>query len=110
MRLKSWILTGVLGLASVGLVSAKSHEVILSTPTMAGTVQLPAGQYSLKVEDGTAVFRNVDKDTTFTVPVKEENGTEKFDQTQVMTDNSGAAAKIVEIDLGGSHTKLEFSK
>jgi hypothetical protein len=40
--------------------------------------------------------------------VKEETSSQKFDETEVMTHTEAGTARIFEIDLGGSHTRLEF--
>jgi hypothetical protein len=110
MKLRTILAECALCLASVSFASAKTHDIILSEPALAGTVQLPAGEYSLKVEGENAVFTNLDKDKTFTAPVSQQTGEEKYDRTAVRTDASSGTAKIVEIDLGGSHTKLEFAR
>jgi hypothetical protein len=96
------MLAAVLCLSSVGLVHAKSHHIVLSEPTMAGSTMLPAGNYEVKVD--------VDKDKTYTAPVKVESEAKKFDQTVVMTGTSGGESRIQAIELGGSHTKLEFDQ
>jgi hypothetical protein len=108
MTIKSVLLAGALCLASVSLLGAKTHEITISEPAMAGTVQIPAGQYDLKVEGENAIFKNLDNNKTFTVPVKEETSSQKFDETEVMTHTEAGTARIFEIDLGGSHTRLEF--
>src|SRR5690348_251391 len=73
MTVRHSMMAAVLCLSSVGLVHAKSHRVILSEPALAGSIQLPAGSYDVKLEGNNAVMKNVDNDKTFTAPVKVES-------------------------------------
>jgi hypothetical protein len=104
MNTKSLLLIGTLALA--GIASAKSYDIILSAPAKAGSVQLAAGEYSLKVEGNNAVFTNVETGKKVTAAVKVENGAKKFDQTAV----DSTADKITAIELGGSSTILELGE
>jgi hypothetical protein len=106
--MKKLFLTGVLCLASLSIVSAKSYDIVLSTPTKAGSVQLKPGQYRLKVEGAKATFTQVDTDKSFTTEVKVQTVEKKFDQTKVGTTKDGEDNKIQDIELGGSTTRLEF--
>ena len=110
MRVKQSMLAAVLCLSSVGLVQAKSHHITLSEPTMAGSTMLPAGKYMVKLDGTNAVLLNVDKDKTYTAPVKVESEAKKFDQTAVLTGTSGGESRIQAIEIGGSHTKLQFDQ
>ena len=110
MRVKQSMLAGILCLSSVGLVHAKSHHIVLSEPTMAGTTLLPAGNYTVKLDGTNAVLLNVDKDKTYTAPVKVESEARKFDQTAVMTSSDGGESRIQSIEFGGSHEKLQFDQ
>ena len=88
--------------------SSKSYSITLSAPATAGSVQLKAGQYKLKVDGDNAVFTNVESDKSFTTPVKVETVDKKFGDTKVQSVKEGETDKIREIDLGGSTTKLGF--
>lgn len=101
---------GALGLASLGIASAKSYNITLSSPTMAGSTELKPGAYTLKVEGSQAVFTDVESSKSWTAPVKVENSTTKFGETTVESANKGDMAHIQSIDLGGSNTKLEFGQ
>ena len=59
---------------------------------MAGSTLLPAGNYTVKLDGANAVLLNVDKDQTYTAPVKVESEAKKFDQTAVMTGTSGGGS------------------
>jgi len=106
--MKKIFLAGVLSLASLTILSAKSYEIVLSNPTKVGSVQLKAGQYTLKVQGSNAVFTSVDTAKSFTTPVKVETGETKFDETKVQSSKQGDTDQLKEIDLGGSKTKLGF--
>jgi hypothetical protein len=108
MTAKSLLIVGALGLASIGIASAKSYDFTLSAPAMAGNTELKPGAYKVKVEGSQAVFTDVQTSKTWTASVKIENGGQKFGETVVETTQQGDMAHIDSIDLGGSNTKLEF--
>jgi hypothetical protein len=110
MTIKSILMVGALCLSAVTVVNAKTYAFHLSTPSMAGTVKLPAGDYKMKVDGTNAVLTQVDNDKTYTTAVKVDAGKKKFEQTTVVTDNTNGAAHITAIEIGGSTTKLEFGE
>ena len=97
-------------LSTVSIASAKSYDVVLTSDAKAGSAQLSAGQYKLKVDGSNAIFTGGSKHQTFTVPVKVENMPTKFSSTALGTVKQGDSLEITTIELGGSTTKLEFSK
>jgi hypothetical protein len=101
---------GALTLSAVAFAGAKTYEVVLSTPTKAGTAQLAPGTYKLKVEGTNAVFTGGDTHQSVTVPVKVENSNTKYRTTALDTNSQGEMPKITSIQLGGSGTKLEFGQ
>lgn len=106
MTAKSLLIVGALGLSSLAFAGTKSYDIILSSPTMAGNATLQPGEYKVKVEGNQAVFSMNSK--TWSVPVKIQNGSQKFAQTTVESSNQGEMDKIHAIDLGGSTTKIEL--
>jgi hypothetical protein len=106
--MKKFLVVAALALSSLSIVSAKTYEIILSGPTKAGSVELKAGQYRLKVDGANAIFTDINSAKSFTTPVKVETTDKKFDDTKVQTTKDGNLDKIEEIDLGGSKTKLGF--
>ena len=104
------LLIGTLALSTLALAGAKSYDVVLSAPTKAGSVQLAAGEYKVKVEGSNAVFTDEHTRASFTVPVKIENSQTKFSSTTLDTTKQGDSAQITSIGLGGSNVKLEFGK
>jgi hypothetical protein len=110
MTKRSLLLLGVLAMVTLPIASAKSYDIAFSSPTMVGNTQLPAGQYTLKVEGSNAVITN-DEDNyeSVTAPIKIENVDQKYDETAVETIQKGDAQHVTAIQLGGSKTKLEFN-
>jgi hypothetical protein len=110
MTAKSLLIIGALGLASIGIASAKSYDIRLDSPAMAGSTELKAGDYKLKVEGSQAVFTDVQSSKSWTAAVKVATGDRKFGDTVVESTQQGEMAHINAIDLAGSNTKLEFGQ
>ena len=106
MTTKSLLLTATLALA--GIANAKTYDIALSAPMKAGSLQLAAGQYSLKVQGTNAVFTNMQTGKSFTTAVKAETADRKFDVTAVISDTKDGDSRITSVELGGSTTKLEL--
>jgi hypothetical protein len=106
MTTKSLFLIATLALA--GIASAKSYDIVLAAPAKAGSIQLAAGEYSLKVQGSNAIFTNVQTGKSFTAPVKVETAGKKFDVTAVTCDTKDGDGRITSVELGGSTTKLEL--
>jgi hypothetical protein len=87
--------------------TSKTYEITLSSPAKAGSVDLKAGHYKLKIDGANAVFID-SKSKSATTPVKVLEGDKKFDDTRVHSQKEGNVEAIKEIDLGGSKTKLGF--
>lgn len=102
------LLIGALALSTLTLASAKSYDIMLTQASKAGSVQLAAGEYRLKVEGANAVFTSVNGNKSYTVPVKIENADKKFSETAVETNDANGGSKVEAIELGGSTTKLGF--
>lgn len=99
-----------LALSTAAIASAKSYGFVLTSDAKAGSTQLTAGQYKVKVDGSNAIFTGGDKHQTVTVPVKIENMPTKFSATALDTVKQGDGLQINSIELGGSTTKLEFNK
>ena len=108
MTKRSLLLLGVLAMSILPIASAKSYTIAFTGLTVVGSTQLPAGEYTLKVEGSNAVISSVDNDKSVTVPVKIENADKKYGVTTVETTQEGNASHIDDILLGGSNTKLDF--
>ena len=108
MTTKSLLFIGTLALASIA--SAKTYDLTLSAPANAGSVQMAAGEYSMKVLGGFAFFTNVDTGKKFIAAVKVEDAGKKFDGTAVDCSSKDGETQITAIELGGSSTKLELGE
>jgi len=102
------LLVGALALSTLSLVSAKSYDIMLTSASKLGGVQLAAGEYKLKVEGSNAVLTNMDSNKSVTVPAKIQNVDKKYSVTAVDTTDANGATKVDSIELGGSTTRLEF--
>ena len=87
--------------------AASGVKVNLYQDTMVNGQQLKAGAYRVEVNDSRATITS--GKVSVEVPVKVENGTEKFKGTSVRYTNANGAMKIQEIRLGGTTTKLVFA-
>lgn len=111
MRAQSVLAAGVLSLALAAIGSAKTWNVIMDSPTKAGAVMLPAGNYHLKVDNNNqAIFSDSNSGKKFTVPVKVQNADHKFQQTEMQTNNQTGSPMIQAIDLGGTTEELQFGE
>jgi hypothetical protein len=110
MKIKSFLATSAMLLSLAAIGSAKSWEIIVDSNTKAGGVSLPAGNYTVKLDNNQALFTS-DSGKKFTVPVKIDNGSaKKFSQTEVKTLKEGDTNVIHEIDLSGTTEELQFSE
>jgi len=110
MSVKSLLIVGVLAVCSLTIASAKSWDISVSSPAKAGKLDLPKGDYTLKLAGNTAIFRAADTGKTYTAPVKIETQTKKYDETAVESTTQGETEIIQSIDLGGTTSKLDFSE
>ncbi len=106
---KTLVLGVLMSLSSLCFAGQKSYDVIFSAPAKVSGVKLPAGEYKVKVDGTNAVFTD-SKSKTVTAPVKVETGSKKFAYTSVDASKSGDVDTVNAIELGGSTTRLEFTK
>jgi hypothetical protein len=107
--MKSILMVAALAVASLSMASAKSYEITLNSPTTAGSTELRAGHYLVKVNGAFAEFLNVDNSHRVMVPVKAIDTTpSKFDQTAVDTKTENGVSQIQSIELQDTNSKLEF--
>jgi hypothetical protein len=108
MKLKTILLSGLLALGTISIATAKSYDIVISSVTKVGSIQLKPGEYNVKVEGNKAIFTQVETSKSFTTDVKVENAEKKFDQTRMETSQDGDATILKDIQLGGSKTQLDF--
>ena len=90
--------------------AAKSYQITLNGPAKAGNLELKAGEYNVKLQGSNAVFTNEDTAKTFTAPVKVENAPQKFGETAVDVSTATGQNVILNIQLGGTNTQLDFGE
>jgi hypothetical protein len=110
MKMKTMFATGALLLSLVAIGSAKSWDIVIDNNTKAGNVTLPAGSYTVKLDNNQAMFTS-ENGKKFTVPVKVNTGAaKKYDSTEVRTTKQGEATVIEAIDLSGTTQELKFGE
>jgi len=108
MTSRSLLLAGTLALAGLSVAGAKSYTIDLSTPAKAGTLQLSAGEYSVKVQGSNAVFTDLATSKQFTTAAKIDHAAKKHEYTAVESVQQNGGEKIQAIELGGSTDTIEF--
>src|ERR1017187_9458078 len=108
MKTRTLLLTAALAIFTLSVASAKTYDILLSSPTKAGNLQLKAGEYRLTVNGTKAIFTDVNTTKTFTTVVKVENSDTKFGDTKIDASTEGSTSVITDIELGGSKTKTDF--
>jgi len=110
MKIKSFLATTAMLLSLSVIGSARTWDITVDSNTKAGSVMLPAGSYTVKVDNNQAQFTS-ENGKKFTVPVKVGNvATKKYGQTEMKTEKDGNASKILTIDLGGTTQELQFGE
>jgi hypothetical protein len=84
-----------------------SHRLTLLQPSVVNGVDLKAGEYRLTFTEDKATIVNGKQSVE--APVKVENVDQKFDNTAIRYTDVGGKAKISEIRIGGTKTKLLFN-
>ena len=106
---KSFVLGLVLSLSTLCFAGQKSFTVIFDKATTVGAVKLAPGEYKVKVDGTNAVFTNSNYKSVSTA-VKVETAEKKFKDTAVDTVTGASGDVVTSISVGGSTTKLDFSK
>ncbi|MDE3196470.1 MAG: hypothetical protein KGN84_09010 [Acidobacteriota bacterium] len=107
---KSLLIVGVLSLSAAGIASAKTYDVILDQTAKAGTTEIQAGHYALKVQGSQATFKDLSSSKSYTTAVTAATSKSKFNETAVETDKKDGTVLLKEIDLAGSKTRLTFNR
>lgn len=108
--MKKSLVLGALFISSLSFAGQKSYDVIFSAPATVSGVKLAAGEYKVKVDGANAVFTDSKNFKSVSTPVKVQTGEKKFQYTAVDATKEAGIDKINAIELGGSTTKLEFTK
>ncbi len=108
MKTSTLLLTAALAIFTLSVASAKTYDLLLSSPTKAGNLQLKPGEYRLNVNGTKATFTDINTTKSFTTEVKVENTDKKFGDTKIDSSTEGSTSVIKDIELGGSKTKIDF--
>ncbi len=95
-------------IAGLALASAKSYSMNLYQPTMVGTTELKAGSYDVELVDQKAVISKGKVHAEAAVTVA--NAEKKYSDTSVVISKADGKAKLQEIHLAGTTTKLILSE
>jgi len=106
---KSLLIFGFVSLSSLALAGTKSYEIVLETPAKAGALQLPAGDYKVKVDGAKAVFTDTRTNKSVSTDIKLKTADRKFSHTAVDSSKDGNTDRIDAIELGGSNTEIDFA-
>jgi hypothetical protein len=90
---------------SLGIaMAASSYHVRIADPTWVGTTQLKPGDYLVKVEGDKVTFKQ--GKNVVAVGAKVETNAAKFSDTQMDIRTENGQAKLKELDLGGTKSKI----
>jgi hypothetical protein len=92
---------------TVMIAAAKSYTFTLTDSAKAGSVDLKAGEYSLKV-DGPQVVLIDQKGNRISATAKVETADQKFEHTSVTTTKSDGSNRIVFVGIGGTRNRIIF--
>jgi len=106
---KSFVLGVLLSLSSLAFAGQKSFTVVFDKAATVGSAKLAPGEYKVKVDGSNAVFTD-SKYKSVSTAVKVENAEKKFRDTAVDSVTTGDAQTVTAISVGGTTTKLDFSK
>jgi hypothetical protein len=90
---------------TVGIASAAtSYHVKIADPTWVGTTELKPGEYDVRLDGDKVTFKQGKK--VFEVSAKIETNATKYADTQMDIKTVNGQAKLQELDLGGTKSKI----
>jgi hypothetical protein len=93
---------------SLGIATAASnYHIRIADPTWVGGTELKPGEYDVRVEGDKLTFKQ--GKNVVTVPAKIETNGSKFRETQLDVRTENGQAKLKEVDLGGTTSKVMLS-
>src|SRR5271170_5363616 len=93
---------------SLGIAAAaSSYHVKIADPTWVGGTQLKPGEYEVKVDGDKVTFKQ--GKNVIAVSAKIETNASKFSDTQMDVKTINGQAKLQELDLGGTKSKIVLS-
>ncbi|MBZ5618895.1 MAG: hypothetical protein LAQ69_09260 [Acidobacteriia bacterium] len=114
MTIKKTCLAVLLALGFLAMMASgdqsKSYRITFSDSFKVGDAELARGEYKLIVDAPSVRFTELKTGKSVELEAKIEDGDEKFDQTAVHSQRVDGVSRINEIRLGGSKTRITFSK
>jgi hypothetical protein len=93
---------------SLGIAAAaSSYHVRIADPTWVGQTELKPGEYEVKVDGDKVTFKQ--GKNIVSVSAKIETNASKFSDTQMDVKTINGQAKLQELDLGGTKSKIVLS-
>ena len=90
---------------SLGIASAaSSYHIRIVDPTWVGQSQLKPGEYEVRVDGDKVTFKQ--GKNVVAVSAKVETSASKFSDTQMDVKTVNGQAKLQELDLGGTKSKI----
>ena len=84
--------------------AASSYHIRIADPTWVGTTELKPGEYDVKVDGDKVTFKQ--GKNVFSVAAKVETNASKYSDTQMDVKTENGQAKLRELDLGGTKSKI----
>lgn len=93
---------------SLGIATAASnYHIRIADPTWVGGTELKPGEYDVRVEGGKITFKQGKK--VIEASAKVDTNAAKFADTQLIVKTENGQAKLKEVDLGGTTSKVMLS-
>ena len=84
--------------------AASTYHVKIADPTWVGGTELKPGEYEVKVDADKVTFKQ--GKTVIAVSAKIETNASKYSDTQMDIKTENGQAKLRELDLGGTKSKI----
>jgi hypothetical protein len=93
---------------SLGIATAASnYHIRIADPTWVGGTELKPGEYDVRVDGDKLTFKQGKK--VIAVTAKVDTNASKFADTQLVVKTENGQAKLKELDLGGTTSKVMLS-
>lgn len=99
------LLFAVAGLSVAG---AKSYDITFSNPAVLGATEVPAGQYTLKLDGSKVLLTNPTTGKHLEADATVQAMPTKFSETVVQSKHVDGKDLVDEIQIGGTKTALDF--
>lgn len=104
--MKKFIL--LFAVAGLSVAGAKSYDVTFTSPAVLGAMEVPAGQYQLKLDGSKITLTNASNGKRLETDATVQAMPTKFSETVVQSKHIDGKDLVDEIQLGGTKTALDF--